>query len=34
MSGTAKQGDYAFVLMYSYAHRFGNVTGESLSDRR
>jgi hypothetical protein len=31
MSGMAKQGDYAFGLMYSYAHRFWNVNGESVS---
>lgn len=31
MSGTAAQGDYAFGLMYSYAHRFWNVNGESVS---
>ncbi|WP_049906722.1 DUF7350 domain-containing protein [Halorubrum tebenquichense] len=31
MSGTGKQGDYAFGLMYSYAHRFWNVNGDSVS---
>ena len=31
MSGMAKQGDYAFGLMYSYAHRFWNVNGDSVS---
>ena len=31
MSGMAQQGEYAFGLMYSYAHRFWNVNGESVS---
>ncbi|MDY6817386.1 MAG: iron transporter, partial [Halobacteriales archaeon] len=31
MSGTATQGDYAFGLMYSYAHRFWNVNGDTVS---
>jgi hypothetical protein len=31
MSGTAKQGDYAFGLMYSYPHRFWNINGDSTS---
>ncbi|WP_233739904.1 iron transporter [Halovenus carboxidivorans] len=31
MSGTAEQGDYAFGLMYSYAHRFWNVNGDSTT---
>jgi hypothetical protein len=29
MIGTAEAGDYAFALMYSYAHRFWNVNGTS-----
>lgn len=31
MSEMAKQGDYAFGLMYSYAHRFWNINGDSVS---
>ena len=31
MSGMATQGDYAFGPMYSYAHRFWNVNGDSAS---
>ncbi|TSD08527.1 hypothetical protein DP107_19500 [Haloglomus irregulare] len=31
MSGMTTQGDYAFGLMYSYAHRFWNVNGDSVS---
>jgi len=31
MIGTAERGDYGFGLMYSYAHRFWNVNGESTS---
>lgn len=31
MSGMATQGDYAFGLMYSYAHRFWNINGDSVS---
>ena len=30
MAGTGKSGDYAFALMYSFAHRFWNVNGESV----
>jgi hypothetical protein len=30
-SGMTRQGDYAFGLMYSYAHRFWNVSGDSVS---
>ncbi|MFB6102432.1 MAG: iron transporter [Haloplanus sp.] len=29
--GTASSGDYAVGLMYSYPHRFWNVTGDSVS---
>ena len=31
MVGTSQSGDYAFGLMYSYAHRFWNVNGNSTS---
>ncbi len=31
MSGMTTQGDYKFGLMYSYAHRFWNVTGDSVN---
>lgn len=31
MVGTTEQGDYGFGLMYSYAHRFWNVNGETTS---
>jgi hypothetical protein len=31
MSGMGSQGDYKFGLMYSYAHRFWNVNGDSVS---
>ncbi|WP_251343167.1 iron transporter [Haloplanus halophilus] len=31
MVGTATSGDYAAGLMYSYPHRFWNVTGEDVS---
>ncbi|WP_251330325.1 iron transporter [Haloplanus pelagicus] len=31
MAGRATSGDYAAGLMYSYPHRFWNVTGESVS---
>jgi hypothetical protein len=31
MVGLTEQGDSAFGLMYSYAHRFWNVNGDSIS---
>jgi hypothetical protein len=31
MAGRAEEGDYAFALTYSYAHRFWNVNGDSVS---
>ncbi|MEZ3145318.1 iron transporter [Halobaculum sp. MBLA0143] len=31
MVGTAREGDYAFGLTYSYAHRFWNVVGDETS---
>jgi hypothetical protein len=31
MVGTTQRGDYAFGLMYSYAHRFWNVNGDTTS---
>ena len=29
--GTAREGDYAFALTYSYPHRFWNVSGDEVS---